>query len=123
KPYIISVEQRLIPTIKQAIYDGWVVSSDAATDSHNPRDKFVEIYTRLNLSNVDEKLKGTAKLYVSCRLSADNGALTIRGLNKHFVIDVPKTAAPASAPSDNEEEHYDVDETDLYGDHNDQYDE
>lgn len=111
EPYMDSIESNLIPVLKQAIYNGWVIQSDPVVDTFNPRDKYLEIYTRLNLANIDPSLTGLAKLHIGCRASADHGTLTVRGIKKHFEIDAPKsspvappTATPKRAPSPEQEE-------------------
>jgi len=125
EPFINSFELNLSPILKQAVYDGWVVSSDSVSDSFNPRDKYLEIYTRLDLSKIDPKLMGTAKLHVACRLSADKEILTIRGIKKHFDIVNLKSVEEMEQEAEAAAEAEEYDEPD-YGDYNDytsQYDE
>lgn len=122
-PYIDALEKNLIPVLKQAIYDGWVLNADNVLDTHNPNDKYIEVYTRLNLSDVIPDLNGTAKLHVSCRLSANQGTVTVRGVKKHFEIDVN---TPEETPVEKAQEDTDDDQgdTDLghHDDHLSQYD-
>jgi hypothetical protein len=116
EPYIRVVELKLIPAIKQAIYNGWVIQSDDVIDDYNPRDKYIEVYTRLNLAEIDETLSGAAKLYISCRVSADKGLLTVRKISKNFAIEA------IQAPETMDEEIEDI-ENNNYEDQSDQYNE
>lgn len=100
EPYMESIEQNLIPRLKEALYNGWVIKSYPVEDTANPNDKYIDIYTRLKLSTIDPALAGVAKLYVSCRASAENGTLTLRGIvKKHFEIDTPKSTPTPQKPS------------------------
>ena len=111
EPYIEMIEANLIPQLKDAIYRlGWVIQSDPVEDTANPNDKYITIYTRLQLASVDSALSGVAKLYVNCRVSAEHGTLTLRNIVKNFPIDatksnLPPTPAPQqSVPSKSVEE-------------------
>jgi len=90
EPYIESIEQNLIPLMKQAIYNGWVTHSDPVMDEFNPRDKSIEIYTRINLADINTYLSGVAKLHIKCRVSATKGMLTIRSIKRQFGIEAAK---------------------------------
>ena len=54
---------------------------------HNPSDRQLEIYTYINLKEVDPDLQGIAKIKILCRLSAYNGTLTIRNIQKYFSVE------------------------------------
>jgi chemotaxis protein histidine kinase CheA len=100
----VEMDRKLIPAFKEAIYNGWLISSSPAQDEFNPRDKLIEVFTLLNLSEVDSTLSGTAKLYIVARISADRGTVSVKSIKKHFAISNLKekaksTPAPAPAPA------------------------
>ncbi len=119
--YAPDIETKLILTLKQAIYNGWVVQADNVMDEFNPNDKYIEVYTRLNLSDITPSLSGVAKLYVSCRLSANNNTLTVKNLTKHFKIENVKSLV-TPAETNNSEELGEAEDFSEYDDPNEQYD-
>lgn len=108
-----SLEKNLVKVLKKATHDGWVVHSSAVPDDFNPYDRYLSVYTRLNLSDIDPEFSGVAKITVNCRFSAKNGSLTIRGVKKYFTIENVKVE------SDNQDEEEQT--TDLF-DQFDQFD-
>ena len=87
KIYYNAISTKLIPLLQQAIYNGWVRSISGVMDNPNySHDKYLDIYTRLNLSDIDPNLKGIAKLYCIFRVSG-NGVLTFRSIKKQFDIE------------------------------------
>lgn len=82
-----SINQRLVPVLKHSVHDGWIVSARGAHDTHNPKDKMLEIYTRMNLSLIDAELSGVAKLTVMTRLSSKTNTLTISNISRNFEIE------------------------------------
>lgn len=113
EPYMSSIEEKFIPLLKRGIYNGWVIQSYDVMDEFNPQDKYLEIYTRLNLSDITDNLSGTAKLHVTCRVSANHKTLTIKDLkNKYFAIEVDSLEEPEEVEDyDYEEDNsrYDID--------------
>jgi len=94
EPYFDDMERNIASTLKQAVYDGWVISSQDAHDLNHPRDRYLEIYTRLDLSKLSSQLKGVAKLHISCRVSADQNTLTVRNVKRNFTIEAIKLTTP-----------------------------
>lgn len=98
EPYIEYFNRNLFPALKHAIYNGWVLSSSDVQDDFNPQDRYIEIYTRLNLADIHPNLSGIAKLYINTRISANTGKLTVRSIKKHFSIDNPKEKKVITPP-------------------------
>lgn len=119
KEYVPSIEKHLIPQLKEAIYNGWVISSASVDDQFNSQDKYIEFYTRLNLPSIDPKLTGFAKLYIICRISAKNKTLTVKNIKRQFAIEGIKPKSPPKEPikemldEDEEESGFDQDLDDL----------
>jgi hypothetical protein len=80
-------DQNILNELKSAIPRGIILSSHKAEDNHNPLDRQLEIYSYINLTNLDPSIKGIAKLKIYCRLSVSNGSLTIRTIDKNFNIE------------------------------------
>lgn len=115
--YASDFATKLPMLLKQGIYDGWVVSSEPVLDSHNPQDKFITVFYKLDLSKISSDLSGMAKLYIKCRVSAKHKTLTIANIRKHFDITAPQVS------SSDEDDTPDLDEDPDFSDHLDQYDE
>jgi len=47
----------------------------------------LEIYSYVKLNEIDESLNGIAKLRIVCRLSLSNGILSLRTIDKNFVVE------------------------------------
>jgi len=105
------IEARIINELRSAITRGLVLSSVATEDAHNPRDRYLEMYSYVNMGAIDRTLNGTAKLKISCRLSAFAGILSIRTVQRNFKIDMNRPAAPAREHQ--EEEDYPEDRDDY----------
>ena len=82
-----TLENSIINAIKRAIPRGLVLASYSSDDLHNPQDRQLEIYTYINLSEIDKDLQGIAKLKILCRLSVMNGTLTLRSIQKSFPVE------------------------------------
>ncbi len=78
--------RKLIAALKQAIFDGWVLSIADAQDTNHPQDKFINIYTRLKLNSIDPFIGGTARLKLVCRFSYSRNTLMLKSIQKHFTI-------------------------------------
>lgn len=83
----MSLERNIVEEIRKAVPRGIVVYNYASDDPHNPLDRQLEVYTYINLQNIDHSLEGTIKLMVSCRLSLFNGSLSLRTINKNFNVE------------------------------------
>lgn len=97
-PFINSIENKLASVMKQAIYDGWVISNSPALDEFNPNDRIFEIYIRFDLKNVDPNLTGIVKMKVNCRLSTNNGFFSLKDIQKNFTIENLETTAKPPVP-------------------------
>jgi hypothetical protein len=106
QPHIKLIEQNLVSSLKQGVYDGWVVYGYPSIDDFHPLDKYLDIYTRLKLSNIDPALNGIAKITVKCRISAQNKTITIRGIKPNFEIEMPK---------EHKTEQEEIDDEDITG--------
>jgi hypothetical protein len=82
-----TLESAIVSAIKRAIPKGLVLASYDSDDAHNPQDRQLEIYTYINLPEVDEDLQGVAKLKILCRLSVMGGTLTLRSIQKSFPVE------------------------------------
>jgi hypothetical protein len=81
------LEQKILTELKLAIVRGIVLTSAKTEDPHNPRDRYLEIYSYVNLPSIDRKLKGIVKMKIWCRLSAFSGTLSIRTIQKNFQVE------------------------------------
>jgi hypothetical protein len=132
--YINPVKRKLIPALKEAIYNGLVTTISSVSDVYNPTDRYVEVYNRFQLSHIDPSLNGYAKMYIACRISPNKGILSVRGIKKYFEIVGLKPNKPApptnqspppstKTPKDELAEEYDDDpDHGQYDDYMDQYD-
>lgn len=82
-----TLELGVVNAIRQAIPNGLVISSYPSEDLHNPLDRQLQIYIYVNIKQIDDDLEGTAKLMVLCRLSAYQGTLTIRNIQRNFDVE------------------------------------
>lgn len=82
-------DHSIINELKNAIPRGIIISSYKSEDTHNPLDRQLEIYSYINLKNIDPSLTrvSIAKLKIYCRLSVSNGSLTVRTIDKNFNIE------------------------------------
>jgi hypothetical protein len=81
------VEQGIIRELRNAIPRGLVLNNHQSEDSHNPMDRQLEIYAYIDLGRINLRLKGIAKLKILCRLSLLNGSLSLRTIQRNFVVD------------------------------------
>jgi hypothetical protein len=102
RKFLPAAEAKLTSLMKQSIYNGWVVRLDSVDDIANPNDRYIQVYTRFNLAQLDSDLKGIAKIYINCRVSPSKGIVSVRGISKHFDIETPekkkKKPSPATPP-------------------------
>ena len=82
----ISTERNVINEIRKAIPRGIVLYNYSSDDTFNPLDRQLEIYIYLDTKNIDQSLRGIAKLRVICRLSLYNGTLTLRTIDRNFPV-------------------------------------
>jgi len=80
----MSLERNIVEEIRKAVPRGIVVYNHATDDPNNPLDRQIEVYTYINLQNVNPSLEGTVKLMVTCRLSVFSGSLSLRTINRNF---------------------------------------
>lgn len=78
-------EQKLLNEIRLAIPKGIILSNNQSSDTHNPLDRQLEVYTYIDLSNINTNLNGIVKFTVICRLSLSNGSLSLRTIEKNFM--------------------------------------
>lgn len=82
-----SLENNITNEIRKAIPRGIILFNYKSDDMHNPLDRQIEIYTYVKLKDVNQSLNGIAKMKVACRLSSSNGTLSLRTIDKNFVVD------------------------------------
>jgi hypothetical protein len=78
------LERNVVNEIRKAVPRGIVLFNNAADDTHNPLDRQIEVYTYIQLNEIDRALEGIAKLRVACRLSLYNGTLSLRTIERNF---------------------------------------
>lgn len=81
------LENNILREIRNAVPRGIVLYSYPSEDTHNPLDRQLEIYTYVEMHNIDRELEGVAKLKVLCRLSVHNATLTLRSINRDFEVE------------------------------------
>lgn len=79
-----SLEIKIVNEIRKAVPKGIVLYNYPSDDTHNPLDRQIEVYTYINLSDIDQSLNGIIKLRVACRLSLSNGLMSLRTIEKNF---------------------------------------
>lgn len=80
----MSLEGSVVNEIRKAVVRGIVLNNSPSDDTHNPLDRQLEIYTYVNLKDINPSLNGIAKLKVLCRLSLSNGSLSLRTISRNF---------------------------------------
>lgn len=81
------IEKNLINELKVAITKGIVLNNYPSEDAHNPNDRQIEIYSYINLKNIDNALNGIIKLRILCRLSLNTKTLSLRTIQKNFLVE------------------------------------
>jgi hypothetical protein len=82
---------KLMLAIRNAIPKGVITYIEQADDVNNPLDRQLEVYTYVDLKNIN--MDGIAKIKVLCRLSVFNGTLSVRTVQKYFKVDMPQGEA------------------------------
>jgi hypothetical protein len=85
-----NLENATMAAIRRGIVNGTVVRSTPAEDMHNPDDRMLDMVIFVDLSTIDQTLEGTAEIKVVLRLSAKNGTLTIRNIQRNFQVSEPE---------------------------------
>jgi hypothetical protein len=83
----MSLEAAIINEIRKSAVRGVVLNNNQSDDTHNPLDRQIEIYTYLNLKDINPALNGIAKFKVLCRLSLSNGTLSLRTISRNFLAE------------------------------------
>lgn len=83
----VNIENNIVRALRQAIVNG-ILIRNFPVDDPSSKDRLLEFSININLANVHDKLEGMAYLKVYCRLSASNGSLTVRNIDKNFKIEV-----------------------------------
>ena len=78
------IEQRITDAIRDAIVRGIVISNNPIGDAS--KDRQLDIYTYVDLFNIDIGLQGIAKMKVLCRYSPTTAALFLRGIQRDFTV-------------------------------------
>lgn len=81
----VDIRFALISALKQAIMNGFVVAGHEVSDAHHPEDILLEILVKLPLSMFN--LNGSSKLKVFCRYGAKNNSLTLRTIQRNFLVE------------------------------------
>jgi hypothetical protein len=81
------LESKILSELRLAIIRGIVLTSVKTEDEHNPLDRYLEIYSYMNLPSIDRALKGIVKLKIWCRLSAFSGTLSVRTIQRNFKVE------------------------------------
>jgi hypothetical protein len=81
-----NTQMRILNEIKIAIPKGILLFNHQAQDSHNPNDRQLEIYSYIDLKNINPKLTDVVKLRIYCRLSLQSGVLSLRTIQKNFIL-------------------------------------
>jgi hypothetical protein len=82
-------ENNIIKEITASIPRGFVLHIYPSDDTFNPLDKQIEIFTYFNIGTLIQNFdgEGTIKLKVLCRFSAVNGTLSLRTIQRNFLVD------------------------------------
>lgn len=110
--YLSDFELNLPQLLKQAVYDGWVISSMPVEDNFNPRDRYIEVYSYLHLNKINPDIPGVAKLHINCRMSANNQIITIKNIKKYFDIsniNASQKSQLEESSAENNDEEFDFD--------------
>jgi len=80
-------KNKLIPAIKNSILKGLVIQISPVDDDSNPKDRYVDILTSLDLQSINLELPNQkATFRVVCRFSAYQKTLTVKTMQKNFRI-------------------------------------
>lgn len=82
-----SLENNITNEIRRAVPRGIVLFNYPSDDTHNPLDRQIEIYTYVKLNDINKSLNGIAKMKIACRLSSSNGTLSLRTIDKNFIVE------------------------------------
>ena len=83
-------ENNIIREIVSAIPRGFVLNIYKSDDIHNPLDKQIEIFAYFDIRSLIPNYDngdGIVKLKVLCRFSAVGGTLSLRTIQRNFLID------------------------------------
>lgn len=80
-------EAHVINELRNAVVRGIVITNSQSSDTHNPIDRQLEIYSYVNLNSIDKSMKGIAKLKIACRFSLHTKTLSIRTIQRNFNIE------------------------------------
>lgn len=75
-----------ISVLKNAMYNGWLIATTETADPNHPKDKYLEMYTRLPLKPLNPNWEGFAKLKFICRLSSNKNTVTLKNIQKYFTL-------------------------------------
>lgn len=83
----VNLENNIMKALKVAITNGLLIRN-FPVDQAGSRDRLLEFSCNIDLTHIHPQLEGYAHLKVYCRLSATNGTLTLRNIERNFQIEV-----------------------------------
>lgn len=86
-PYLPNLKLYLPSVLRNAISHIWVHSVEPVNDTNGPRDKMLHGVIRIKLSDIDQRLNGTAKIFVKVRFIANKRILSYKSMNKNFKLE------------------------------------
>jgi hypothetical protein len=75
-------------------------------DQVGSHDRLLEFSCNIDLATIHKKLEGYAHLKVYCRLSATNGTLTLRNIERNFQIETDHDDYDDPADVDYDQQEY-----------------
>lgn len=112
-PYLPNLKLHLPSVLRNAISHIWVHSVASVDDTNGPRDKMLHGVIRIKLSDIDQRLNGTARIFAKVRFIANKRILSFKGMNVNFKLEgatkivSPPIEHPVSKVLEEEPEDFD----------------
>ena len=82
----VNLENNILHALRTEITNGLLIRN-FPVDQAGSQDRLLEFSCNIDLTHIHPKLEGYAHLKVYCRLSATNGTLTLRNIERNFQIE------------------------------------